>query len=75
MFKSSIRFRDGMRVRNRSYLAGVPVGATGKVGLVAGFRGKSIYCDPSRLMVFVNWDSGQSFGVFRGELEREESSK
>lgn len=70
MFSSTIRFREGMKVRNRSYSAGVPVGTEGTVATVAGFRGKSIYCDPSRIMVFVQWANGQSFGVFKGELER-----
>lgn len=66
----NIRFREGMRVRNVSYSAGVPVNTTGRVGVVAGVRGKSIWCDPSRKMVFVNWDTGASFGVFKWEVER-----
>jgi hypothetical protein len=70
LLTSKIRFRLGMRVRNRSYATGQPIGATGTVALVAGVRGKSIYCDPSRMMVFVRWDNGAEHGVFRGELEK-----
>jgi hypothetical protein len=70
LLTSKIRFRLGMRVCNRSYMNGLPIGATGTVALVAGVRGKSIYCDPSRVMVFVQWDNGTAHGVFRGELEK-----
>jgi len=62
-------FHEGQRVRCTSYIAGVPYGATGTVAKVAGVRGASIYCDPSRLMVFVDWDEYPPVGVFRGELE------
>lgn len=65
-----MRFKLGDRVKNHSYLAPVPVGMTGAVSLVAGFKGKSIYCDPCRLMIFVDWDNGQSIGVFKKELTR-----
>jgi hypothetical protein len=65
-----LRFREGMRVRNTSGATGLPIGLCGTVALVAGVHGKSIYCDPSRLMIFVRWDDGQQFGVFKWELER-----
>jgi hypothetical protein len=65
-----IRFREGMRVRCTSVIADVPRGTTGTVGTVATGRGKSIYPDPSRMMVFVDWDNGTSIGVFRWEVER-----
>ena len=65
------RFKLGQRVQ----FCGMPgvqrLGVLGTVDLVAGFRGRSIYCDPSRKMVFVRWDDGRSFGVFRWELQKE----
>ena len=66
------RAREGMRVRCIGYgfATGVPLGTEGTVGLVATGRGKSVYSDPCRLMVFVNWDNGQSHAVFKQELEK-----
>lgn len=69
MRKTATRFREGMRVRCVSYAAGVQVGTLGTVATVAGVRGRSIWCDPSRHMVFVQWDTGHAFGVFRCEAE------
>jgi len=63
-------FRLGMRVKNRSFASGAPIDMTGTVAEVAGFKGKSIFCDPSRMMVFVKWDDGTAFGVFRAELDK-----
>ena len=65
------RFKLGQRVQFCGMPGGQRYGMGGTVDLVAGFRGKSIYCDPSRMMVFVRWDDGQSFGVFRWELQKE----
>ena len=65
------RFKLGQRVQFRGSPSVQRPGALGTVDLVAGFRGKSIYCDPSRTMVFVRWDDGRSFGVFRWELQKE----
>ena len=68
------RFKLGQRVQ----FCGMPgvqrLGVLGSVDLVAGFRGRSIYCDPSRKMVFVRWDDGRSFGVFRWELQKEKAA-
>ena len=62
------RFKLGQRVQFQGMPGIQRRGALGVVDLVAGVRGKSIYCDPSRMMVFVRWDDGRSFGVFRWEL-------
>jgi hypothetical protein len=67
------RFREGMRVRSvgYSFISGVPNDMTGTVASVAGFKGKSIYSDPLKKMIFVKWDDGQQRAVFKRELERE----
>jgi uncharacterized protein involved in type VI secretion and phage assembly len=63
--------RLGTRVRvTAPFWSSAPKGALGTIALVAGVRGKSIYCDPSRLMVFVHWDSGAKLGEFCRHLER-----
>lgn len=73
------RFKEGDRVRlvNAFGISTscpretfIRSGTLGTVALVAGFTGKSIYCDPSRRMVFVKWDNGADCGAFRGEIER-----
>lgn len=65
------RFKLGDRVRQCCVFGGAaPCGATGTVALVAGVRGQSIYCDPSRIMVFVQWDSGVGAGEFKRYLEK-----
>ena len=66
------RAKEGMRVRSIGYqfMTGVPYGMTGTVSPVATGRGKSVYPDPSRLMIFVKWDNGHKVGVFKKELEK-----
>jgi hypothetical protein len=70
MTDTRTRFQEGMRVRCTALFAGIPKDTLGTVGKVATGRGPSVYCDPGKNMVFVNWDNGQQKGVFRGELER-----
>ncbi|MBD2745813.1 hypothetical protein IC232_03790 [Microvirga sp. BT688] len=70
MAEARTRFEQGMRVRCTAHFAGVPKDTLGTVGMVATGKGPSIYCDPGKNLVFVNWDNGQQKGVFRGELER-----
>ena len=70
MGETRIRFQEGMRVRCTALFAGVPKDTLGTVGLIATGRGRSVYCDPAKNMVFVNWDNGQQKGVFRGEIAR-----
>jgi hypothetical protein len=65
-----VRFKEGLRVKCVARSTGVPLNTTGTVGKVATIGGKSIFCDPTRKMVFVNWDNGQKMGVFKWELER-----
>jgi len=80
---SGPRFRLGDRVRKIGCFFGgtpeVPLGTMGTVSEVATFGGRSIYPDPARLMVFVEWDNGAAIGVFRREVEKvrkgEESTK
>lgn len=69
MTRTNFRPRLGLRVRNTGFCSGVPRGETGTISEVAGFRGPSVYCDPSRRMIFVDWDNGQQLGVFKWELE------
>jgi hypothetical protein len=59
-----------MRVRCTALFADIPKDTFGTVGKVATGRGPSVYCDPGKNMVFVNWDNGQQKGVFPSELER-----
>jgi hypothetical protein len=70
----AIRFKEGMAVKlNRfDFYSGIPEGATGTVGKVATIGGKSIYPDPMKLMVFVNFDDNKypSMGIPKGLLEK-----
>lgn len=68
---SKKRFRLGDRVKMGALFGGVvPYGTTGTVAQVAGVRGKSIYPDPLKLMVFVEWDNGRKSGDFRKFIDR-----
>ncbi len=66
------RFKEGQRVRLLAYdiYTHIPEGATGTTALIAGFKGKSVYPDPQKLMVFVKWDKYGEQSVWRKSLER-----
>lgn len=65
------RFKAGDRVKHTGCWPDVPYGATGTVAEVATGKGKSVYPDPMKLMVFVAWDAPfTSAGVMRHQLER-----
>jgi hypothetical protein len=59
------------RVRHigQSFLTGVPTDELGTVAEVATGRGRSIFSDPGRQMVFVEWDTVPAKAVFRREIE------
>jgi len=46
------------------------VGELGTVGEVATGRGVSVYPDPLKSMVFVNWDRAGYYGVARASARR-----
>ena len=66
-----MRFRRGQRVRfiGHTFLSGLPQGIVGTVAEVSGFFGKSIYPDPAKRMVWVEWDNRRPLGVYKFELE------
>lgn len=70
------QFKEGDRVRNIGYLfsTGIPTGTLGTVATVRGINGVSIYPDPCKRMIFVNWDGERACGVFKNELEKVKKS-
>jgi hypothetical protein len=67
------RFKLGDRVIVTGWtFGGRRIGEKGTVSLVAGPHGMSIYCDPSRLLVFVRWDNGDACGEYSKCLSHEE---
>jgi hypothetical protein len=71
------RFRADQRVRLTypDFYSGVPEGALGTTKLIATFGGKSVYPDPSKLLVFVAWDVHGDHSVPRAILERHKEPK
>jgi len=69
----AIRFKEGMRIKLNRYdfYSGYPEGAAGTVAKVATIGGKSIYPDPMKLMVFVDFDNYAPMGIPKGLLEKE----
>ena len=72
MQPSRKKFKEGDRVRANwsDPYSGVPKGAKGTCALIATVGGKSVYPDPSKLLVFVNWDEHGEKSVPRSILDR-----
>jgi hypothetical protein len=72
--KKSSNFREGDRVMfvGQPFIVDMKIGDFEKGTVVKGpgISGRSIYSDPARKMVFVDWDNGEYFAVFKRELER-----
>lgn len=68
-------YREGDRVELVAYdsYSGVKRGARGTVSKVATIGGKSVYPDPMKLLVMVQWDDGRYASVPRGKLEHVEN--
>lgn len=66
------RFREGdiVRMRGADPYSGRRAGQLGVATLVAGVRGKSVYPDPARLMLFCHWDDGVETSVWARSAEK-----
>ena len=67
-------FKEGDRVRVVSpaamILSGIPEGAEGTVRSIAGAGGRSVYPDPAKRLVYVEWDQYPGKAIGRGEVEK-----
>jgi hypothetical protein len=72
--KKSSNFREGDRVMfvGQPFAVDMKIGDFEKGTVVKGhgISGRSIYSDPVHKMVFVDWDNGEYFAVFKWELEK-----
>lgn len=59
----------GKRVICVGYNADVPYGSIGTISEVATVGGRSVYSDPLKKMIFVEWDGHPAVAVFKWELE------
>jgi hypothetical protein len=74
---SKTRFAAGDRVRTTGldFYSGVPESAIGTALLIATIGGRSVYPDPSKLLVFVKWDEHGEHSVPRALLEHHKEPK
>jgi hypothetical protein len=67
-----MKFQAGDVVRTTGYdfYTGIGPGNEGVCRMIQGFHGKSVYPDPRKMLVFVEWETGDQISVPASLLEK-----